>query len=153
LFVCAAAASYHAVKYFITSLEFTMMLGMSKNNPGSTDRSANNIEAGIGLEEAFLVSDRSLTMGSAIVVEKRHVVMQRLTHAVMSGLSYCLALLLMLAAMTYNTSLFVALVLGYAIGDYLFYTRIASIGLGHATRFKGAAMAGWSAHKHTSECH
>lgn len=47
----------------------------------------------------------------------------RLIHAVLSGLNYGLALLLMLVAMTYNPSLFLALVVGYALGDFVFFSR------------------------------
>jgi Ctr copper transporter family len=46
--------------------------------------------------------------------------LKRARYAVISAGCYTLALLLMLIAMTYNSGLFIMLVLGYGIGDYLF---------------------------------
>lgn len=48
----------------------------------------------------------------------------RLLHSVLSGLNYGLALLLMLVAMNYNPNLFIALITGYAIGDFIFFARM-----------------------------
>lgn len=48
----------------------------------------------------------------------------RILHATLAGLNYGLALLLMLVAMTYNPSLFMALIIGYGIGDFIFFTRM-----------------------------
>lgn len=48
----------------------------------------------------------------------------RLLHAVLSGLNYGLALLLMLVAMTFNPSLFLALMVGYSIGDFVFFSKM-----------------------------
>lgn len=48
--------------------------------------------------------------------------MLRILHAVLSGLNYGVALLLMLVAMTFNPSLFVALMFGYGVGDFIFFT-------------------------------
>jgi hypothetical protein len=44
-------------------------------------------------------------------------------HAIMVAHLYGLSLLLMLVAMTYNPWLFIALVLGYGIGDGIFFSR------------------------------
>jgi hypothetical protein len=53
----------------------------------------------------------------------------RALHALISGFNYGVALLLMLVAMTYNPSLFLALMFGYALGDFIFFswTRPASV--------------------------
>jgi hypothetical protein len=48
----------------------------------------------------------------------------RVLHAVLSGLNYGLALLLMLIAMTYNPSLFMALIVGYSFGDFIFFAQM-----------------------------
>ena len=48
----------------------------------------------------------------------------RLLHSVLSGLNYGLALFLMLMAMSYNPSIFVSLITGYAIGDFIFFARM-----------------------------
>ena len=58
----------------------------------------------------------------------------RLLHAFLSAVGYGLALLLMLVAMTYNVGLCIALVVGYFIGDLIFFngtirsSPIAAIG-------------------------
>lgn len=48
----------------------------------------------------------------------------RLGHSLTTGLTYAVSLLLMLVAMTFNPSLFVALVVGYTAGDFIFFSRI-----------------------------
>ena len=48
----------------------------------------------------------------------------RLLHSVLSGYNYGVALVLMLIAMTFNPSLFLALVIGYALGDFIFYAKM-----------------------------
>ena len=48
----------------------------------------------------------------------------RLLHSVLSGYNYGVALILMLIAMTFNPSLFLALVIGYALGDFIFYAKM-----------------------------
>ena len=45
----------------------------------------------------------------------------RIIHSVLGAIHYGLSLLLMLVAMTFNSALFVALIIGYLIGDYIFY--------------------------------
>lgn len=45
--------------------------------------------------------------------------MVKLLHSFMSSLKYGLGLMLMLIAMTFNPSLFLALMIGYLIGDYI----------------------------------
>lgn len=57
---------------------------------------------------------------------------RRLAHAVLSGLLYAYALLLMLAAMTYNPGVFLALVCGYIAGEFAFGTSLAAGGLAAA---------------------
>lgn len=44
-------------------------------------------------------------------------------HALIVSFNYGLSLMLMLVAMTYNPSLFVALVFGWGLGDFFFYRR------------------------------
>lgn len=48
----------------------------------------------------------------------------RVLHSLLSGYNYGVALMLMLVAMTYHPALFLALVVGYTIGDYVFYARM-----------------------------
>jgi hypothetical protein len=51
----------------------------------------------------------------------------RLCHAIVAGLTYGLALLLMLIAMTYNRYLFLSLIIGYMLGDFLFYSKMRKL--------------------------
>jgi len=62
-------------------------------------------------------------------------------HAIMVAHLYGLSLLLMLVAMTYNPWLFIALVLGYGIGDGIFFSR------SHAMRKTLGAVGNYS------DCH
>lgn len=65
---------------------------------------------------------------------------KRLVHAVFSGLLYLYALLLMLAAMTYNPGVFLALGVGYVVGEFCFSTTFDLVGGGGmAARGKGGA--------------
>jgi hypothetical protein len=51
----------------------------------------------------------------------------RICHALLSGCNYGLSLLLMMVAMTFNSGLFVALVVGYIVGDLIFYVKIKEL--------------------------
>lgn len=65
---------------------------------------------------------------------------KRLMHAAFSGLLYLYALLLMLAAMTYNPGLFLALGVGYIVGELCFSTTFDLVGVGGMVmRGKGGA--------------
>ena len=57
--------------------------------------------------------------GSRVDLQNERIL--RLLHAILGGMSYGLAMLLMLVAMTYNPSLFLALVIGYTVGDFIFF--------------------------------
>jgi hypothetical protein len=121
----------------------------------------------MGLEETFLVPDRGSSGGVVLnTFEKRQILILRATHAGLSGLSYMWSLLLMLVAMTYNPGLFVALVLGYALGDFLFFGRTVGLaGEAGAGRLQGSstggggngsavgAAGGWTSYKYGNECH
>jgi hypothetical protein len=121
---------------------------------------------GMGLEETFLVPDRGPSGGVVLnAFEKRQILILRATHAGLSGLSYLWSLLLMLVAMTYNPGLFVALVLGYALGDFLFFGRTvglvgeagagrhSSSGPSNSGNASGGGGSGWTSYKYGNECH
>ena len=111
----------------------------------------NNLEAGLGKDDSHLITDRVINNSSIHdSFDKRLIFTLRLQHAGLSALSYCWSLLLMLVAMTYNTALFVALVIGYAVGDFIFITRMAE--LGRATG-KSSAPTQSAAYKYSYECH
>lgn len=144
-----------------------MRLANSRLSQKVRDTTANTLETGMGLEETFLVPDRGPSGGVVVnAFEKRQILILRATHAALSGLSYLWSLLLMLVAMTYNPGLFVALVLGYALGDFLFFGRTvglageAGVGRhssgsgGSTTNTSGGGGSGWtSSYKYGNECH
>jgi hypothetical protein len=67
-------------------------------------------------------STRQPLLGLMSSTTLKRVLILRVTHALMSAIIYGLALLLMLVAMTYNIGLFLALLLGYFLGDLLFFS-------------------------------
>lgn len=72
-----------------------------------------------GSGEAVPLVGRGLTLPSS-----NSQIKLRVMHAVLNSSTYGLALLLMLVAMTYNSALFLALVLGYGVGDFIFFAEI-----------------------------
>ena len=74
-------------------------------------------------------SQREMNSRTLEAISPTQYMMLRILHAVLSGVNYGVALLLMLVAMTFNPSLFVALMFGYAVGDFVFFswTRPSSV--------------------------
>ena len=50
----------------------------------------------------------------------------RLLHAFVAAIMYGFALMLMLVAMTFNPNLFISLMIGYGVGDLLFYPSMVN---------------------------
>ena len=98
-------------------------LGDNNKGGGEGDIEPNN-NASNGTSSQREANSRTLEMASPA-----QYMMLRVLHAVLSGLNYGVALLLMLVAMTFNPSLFVALMFGYAVGDFVFFswTRPSSV--------------------------
>ena len=129
LAVVLATVVYYGVRFLIHLIEDQMESSASvtvRDNRGSNNSSSyqgnevnqpmfpkDNENAGL-VEDAPAHKDISVTKYLWL----------RLLHAVLSGLNYELALLLMLVAMTFNPSLFLALMTGYSIGDFVFYSRM-----------------------------
>lgn len=67
-----------------------------------------------------LLGSRNET-SSVVSTSRNNAVAFRMMHALLGGISYGLAMLLMLVAMTYNPGLFMALVAGYVAGDFIFF--------------------------------
>lgn len=136
--VCFFAIVFHAIKFFTLVIEDTMHPA-AKPTPAATRHTqvkATPYNLSNYQSEHSPYSDRDVEQQSEntrlvesefsaepvrMSVEKYFGF--RLLHALLSGLNYALALLLMLVAMTYNPGLFMALVIGYAIGDFLFFSR------------------------------
>lgn len=153
LSVFVLTVSYHALRFVSTRLEVNLASRFSGSSIPA-ERNPSNIE--MGQEESYLVSERSAS-GAVVysppqVHDKKQIFWLRLQHSALAGLSYMLALFLMLVAMTYNSSLFVALGLGYAAGDYLFFTRTASLNSNNL--HVRSSSGGWLATKYSSgDCH
>lgn len=145
-----AAAAFHGIRYRLTVLELNMTKKLCVGD--GLQLSHNNIqEAKLPKEDSHLIPDRAIH-GNAIHdnFDRRQILYLRIQHAGLSALSYCWSLLLMLVAMTYNPALFVALLIGYAVGDFIFFSKMAQQG-SSATGKSAAASS--VAYKYSYECH
>mmetsp|Transcript_36055 Transcript_36055/g.36742 ORF Transcript_36055/g.36742 Transcript_36055/m.36742 type:complete len:162 (-) Transcript_36055:210-695(-) len=112
LTVCLMTIFYHFVKYLIICLEdiCTKKYGASSDDVRVADLFKRLIPEGNG------ASDRAMMR-----------CVYRLIHSTLVALNYGLALMLMLVGMTFNPMLFLALVIGYGIGDFIFFIPTISI--------------------------
>ena len=69
---------------------------------------------GVNLVDKLLENSTTISMSFKLRVAR---------HAFVSAVNYGFALMLMLVAMSYNCSLFLALMVGYFLGDMIFYNR------------------------------
>ena len=159
--MCLLTVVYHGLRYLTAIVEGNLNSRMHINNSGgSTDLHISSLEMGME-EDSFLKATPAILNAQ----EKRQLLFLRFVHSVLAGVSYCLALLLMLVAMTYNSSLFMALVIGYAVGDFVFFARIAALhALANANTNAGtnshgkhngggSGKGGISGYKYSSDCH
>jgi len=111
-FVVGLTIAYQALKHYLERMD---MMGDCFVKHGSMEASLiHNVgkDAGAGLAGI-----------SSAVASKAYSPKFLVYHGCLVGLLYGLSLLLMLIAMTYNPWLFLALMIGYGIGDGLFYSR------------------------------
>ena len=111
--VVLAVILYHSIHYVIFSIEAAMRYSYSAvrdSDGGDIEMAAKQAHGPSLLDGSF---DASKSLSGAWKM--------RLMHAILGGTSYALALLLMLVAMTYNWLLFIALIVGYIIGDMIFF--------------------------------
>ena len=144
LAVLAAAISFHALRHRIYLLESYMAaaegLGLAAaggahsavyDQIGAADGSCcDGIPEKLGLEGLLESQNRRADSQGSLppapartAIDSRHAWL-RGVHAFASACNYAVALFLMLVAMTYNPSLFLMLVVGYAIGDFVFYHKM-----------------------------
>lgn len=88
-----------------------------------------SFDSGYGSVQKGEQNDSSHTLNASLVPNKKNgkelvPLIYYIAHALYTGFNYGYSLLLMLIAMTYNPSLFVALMIGWAIGDFIFYCRM-----------------------------
>lgn len=151
----------------------TSKMSHSSEHKSPPERKMSSLE--IGIDEAFLASDHSLLSMNIhkSVSEQRQLLFLRLLHAGLAGFSYFVALLLMLVAMSYNLGLLLAVIIGYAAGDFLFFERTVGLGLAsskskhavhidHSSHLHGGSSGSGSGkgeeswlgqHKYSGECH
>eukprot|EP00953_Heterococcus_sp_UTEX-ZZ885_P032095 16785-Heterococcus_DN1.PRE.4 len=109
LFVVALAIGYHAMRR-LQSRALTDLIVAKELNEELISSLTSPLMSGTKGPGGGHTA-RSLTARSKL---------KRARYAVISAGCYTLALLLMLIAMTYNSGLFIMLVVGYGVGDYLF---------------------------------
>lgn len=114
LFVVICVIFWHGLKYFTQT---TIEESLRKLMVNSKDTGENVCET-----EYQLAGNRQPLLGMMSSATLKRIWILRVVHAFMSALIYGLALLLMLVAMTYNIGLFLSLVVGYFLGDLLFYS-------------------------------
>ena len=119
--VVIATVAYQGLKLWLVAFEAKMFSTVSKR---SSDKSGIDVEitgvAGNTFSNGSLLDslvDNSPNSSRSVPIK------ERIIHASVSALNYGFALMLMLVAMTYNPNMFVALLVGYFIGDIIFYNR------------------------------
>jgi len=119
LMVLVMGVFYHVFRYTLLRVEEDMRKMVSSSYEG------------------LLAGEKSDGMGISVSEDASGMLMLRIKHACLSALHYTLALLLMLVAMTYNPSLFLAVCLGYGLGDFLVI---------RATLFSTKNLSGYACH-------
>lgn len=114
--------AYQGLKHQHTYLEAQIMSLRMKRSDSGDDKGSSSAETPTvsGTSRAPLVEKLIDTVvGGSNEIPFKYV----LLHAFLGSVNYALALILMLVAMTYNPSLFMALVVGYFLGDIFFFRR------------------------------
>ena len=144
LAVGLAAVIYQAMRFLIFVVEDTMhpqslssfstldsVMDSSTRHGGdkgsAVTNPANRTDPQTGYQRAS-PSDDTATLSSTSSGSSDRYIWLRLLHSVLAGLNYGLALVLMLIAMSYNPSILVSLISGYAIGDFIFFVRMRPTG-------------------------
>ena len=103
------------------------LIRLEKKMKNSIDDSANDyadtIQSGLYIGNRSDVGARN--SNSKAVVGNIDLTL-RIWHGFVSAINYGFALMLMLVAMTFNPVLFVSLMIGYGIGDFIFYPYITA---------------------------
>jgi Ctr copper transporter family len=126
------AIIYHAIRYLMYILEDYMhgaYQGGSQVPP--EDNSQGQLETDIlrngQMKDSYQRVGSSQNSQPQMTLEKAEpgkYMLLRILHGLVAGTNYGVALLLMLVAMTFNPSLFIALMFGYAVGDFIFFARM-----------------------------
>ena len=112
--IVAACILYHALKYYQVRMEARKALIDKKIYMSSDALTQGILKDGLDFNTP-IVESGVLYMDAEMKFN--------IQHAILVAFNYGLSLMLMLVAMTYNSWLFVALMVGWGIGDYTFYKR------------------------------
>ena len=116
--VVLATILYHYFKYIEGTIQLQMFRAQKEESVGR--------ESDPQVSSLLIIGSTTISKSgkpAASKTQSSYFLKLRIAHAIIGGLLYGLALMLMLVAMTYNPSLFLALVVGFVIGDYLFFHR------------------------------
>lgn len=116
--IVAATVCCHAIKYSLEYLEVHKSVGMGKEDSGSTSEGLLT-----GAHKVDITGSSSSSSSSTNSSSLKFYIM----HSLIAALYYCVSLLLMLVAMTYNVALFMALVVGWALGDFIFFKKVQAL--------------------------
>ena len=122
LFIVLAVVGWHGLKYVqSTIIEESIRKGALTYKSNNLD----DIEY-TTIKNSKLNSEKQNFSSSQVVSAEsseqlKRLMMLRLIHSFITATSYGVALLLMLVSMTYNRGLFLALIIGYFLGDLLFF--------------------------------
>jgi hypothetical protein len=107
------AVIYQSLRFLVFVVEDTM------HPPGSSYSTLESVERG-GYRSAEAVP---LTNKEGVLSAEKYFWF-RVLHSLLSAATYGLALILMLMAMSFNPSIFISLVAGYGLGDFIFFARM-----------------------------
>ena len=107
------AVIYQSLRFLVFVVEDTM------HPPGSSYSTFESVERG-GYRSAEAVP---LTNKEGVLSAEKYFWF-RVLHSVLSAATYGLAIILMLMAMSFNPSIFISLVAGYGLGDFIFFARM-----------------------------
>jgi hypothetical protein len=122
IFIVLAVVGWHGLKYVqSTIIEESIRKGALTYKSNNLD----DIEY-TTIKNSKLNSERQKFSSSQVLnaessEQLKRLMMLRLIHSFITATSYGVALLLMLVSMTYNRGLFLALIIGYFLGDLLFF--------------------------------
>ena len=120
LFVVFGVVCWHGLKYLLTTFVEGSIRHHVMNTKTDTEYAKSGSPQGLTVSTKSDSSRLLLLEGKTSTTWKRLLIL-RVVHAFIAACIYGLTLLLMLVSMTYNCGLFLALVVGYFLGDLLFF--------------------------------
>lgn len=124
--IAIACIGYHALRYKIEEMEVHRAVAFQKEEAGldGADLTENLLNSGKKQGGAAYGSTNSYEVTNDGITNQP---MYYLTHSVLVALGYGLSLMLMLVAMTYNPGLFLALMVGWGVGDFIFHRKSSAL--------------------------